>query len=108
MSGGLEAAILAIHKTGWKLQGLSRSPFDSVRPWQCDLVPGHLGPYYHGTRVKSGLWSTYANAQVRIVADGVTAEEAVRNALAILDKSDAKAVYEDLERAVEDAVDERT
>lgn len=104
----LEEAVQNISRTGWVLAGLSKSPFDSIRPWQCDLVPGHLGPYHYGTKQKSGLYTVYRDAQARIIASGATPLEAIRNAMAMLDKSSAKQVYLDLERAVEDALDERT
>lgn len=108
MVGSLERAVLRISRTGWLLQGLSRSPFNGARPWSCDLIPGHLGGIYQwGEKVRSGPGWVYPNSQARIVADGETALEAVENALAALDKSPARAVYLDLERAIEDAVNGR-
>lgn len=103
----LEAAILAIPRTGWTLAGLSRSVFDCAQPWSCDLYPSHFGSYQWGKQEKSGMWSVYPNAQVRITAAGATALEAVTNAMAMLDKSPARQVYLDLERALEEAMDER-
>ena len=105
----LERAILGISRTGWLMVGLSRSPFDSIRPWSVDLIPGHLGGSYHwGERAKSGQWSIYPNSQARVTGEGATALEAIQNALAKLDRSDAKVVYEDLERAFEEAVNGRS
>lgn len=103
----LEEAIQAIPRTGWMLLGLSRSPFDSVEPWTCDLVPGHFGSYQWGKKAKSGPWTVYPNAQARVIASGATPLEAVRNAMKELDKSPARQVYLDLERAFEDALDGR-
>lgn len=104
----LETAILNISRTGWLLTGLGKSPFDGAQPWSCDLIPGHLGGLYHwGNKVKSGMWSTYPNSQVRITAFGATPLEAIHNARKLLDKHPAKALYSDLERAFEDAANER-
>lgn len=103
----LEKAILGIPKTGWVMSGLGRSPFDSVAPWSVDLFPGHLGLYQWGKKSKSGAWSTYPNAQARVTGSGPTPLAAIEDALAKLDKSAAKVIYEDLERAFRDAIDER-
>lgn len=104
----LERAILDIPKTGWALVGLSRSPFDCVEPWSCDLVPTHFGSYYFGRKVKAGQYTVYENAMARIVASGKTPLETIQRALALLDKHPAKAVYKRLERAFEEAANERT
>lgn len=105
-SSPLEQAIQAISATGWMLKSLGRSPFDSAAPWTCELYPGHFGgSYYQGTRRKSAQYTVWTGAMTTVLADGATPLDAVRNALAKLDKSDVKAVYEDLERAFEDWLD---
>lgn len=105
----LEKAILDLPKSGWVLAGLSKSPFDSPRPWTCDLIPGHLGgSYYWGNKAKSGLYSTYPMAQARVIGSGDTPLAAIKDALVNLANSDAAEIYDDLIRAFEDAVDART
>lgn len=102
-SSPLEKAIQGLSVTGWMLRSLSKGPFNCARPWSCELYPGHFGgSFYPGRKVTS---SVLTGGMRTIVADGATPLEAVRNAVALLDKSDAKAVYEDLERAFEDRLD---
>lgn len=99
----LEEAIASIVKTGWLMNGLGRSPFDSVQPWSVDLVPSYFGVYQWGKPAKSGQYTVYPMAQARIVGSGATALAAIQDALAKLAKSEAKAIYDDLVRAFEDA-----
>lgn len=105
-SSPLERAIQGLSVTGWMLRSLSKGPFNSVSPWSCELYPGHFGgSLYVGRKVTSGSYSVWTGGMTTIVADGATPLDAVRNAVAKLDKSDVKAVYEDLERAFEDRLD---
>jgi hypothetical protein len=100
----LEKAIVDVPKTGWLINGLSKSPFDCVQPWSVDLVPSYFGVYQWGNPVRKP-YTTYPMAQARITGSGVTALAAIQDALAKLAKSEAKAIYDDLIRAFEDAVD---
>jgi hypothetical protein len=101
----LEKAIADIPKTGWLMNGLGKSPLDSPQPWSVDLVPSYFGIYQWGEPDKSGPYTVYPMAQARITGGGATALAAIQDALAKLAKSEAKAIYDDLIRAFEDAVD---
>lgn len=100
----LEKAIVDVPKTGWFINGLGRSPFDSAQPWSVDLVPSYFGVYQWGKPERTP-YTTYPMAQARITGSGATALAAIQDALAKLAKSEAKAIYDDLVRAFEDAVD---
>jgi hypothetical protein len=98
----LEKAIVDIPKTGWLMNGLGKASFDS--PWSVDLVPSYFGVYQWGKPVRNP-YTVYPMAQARITGSGATALAAIQNALAKLAKSEAKAIYDDMIRAFEDAVD---
>src|SRR3954470_21549870 len=101
MTADLEAAILAIPKTGWRLADLS----GSGSRWACDLVPAHFGgDYYWGNPVKSPFTS-YPMAQARVTGSGATPGDAIRDALERLGKAPARRVYIDLLQALEDRID---
>ena len=103
-SSPLELAIQRISMTGWMLKSLSRSVYDSVKPWTCELYPGHFGgSYFPGTPNTDG-YKTFSNPMATVMGEGATALEAVRDALLMLDKSDAAELYDDLERAFGDRV----
>lgn len=90
------------------LRSLGRSMENTIRPWFCILVPSHFGSYFHGTPSKEGGYTTYRNAMAQVCAEGTSALEAVTEAIALLDKSEAKVVYEDLEQAFEDNIHGRS
>lgn len=96
----LEAAIAEVGKRGWLIKGLGQSPFDNAKPWSCDVHPGHFGEYVWGRPVRTGLDTAYEKGMVRFVVLGATALEAVQNAVAKIDGSKEKQIYERLERAL--------
>src|SRR3982751_1308507 len=101
MPADLEAAILAIPKTGWRLADLS----GSGSRWACDLVPAHFGgDYYWGNPVKTPF-TVYPMAQARVTGSGATPVDAIRDALERLGKARARQVYVDLLQALEDRID---
>lgn len=107
-SSPIEKALERVSASGWLLKSLSKSPFNNQRPWSCELYPGHFGgSYFAGTINREG-YTRYYGGMTTIIADGETACEAIHTALEALDKSDAKAVYESLEIALEDWLDAAT
>lgn len=104
---GLELAIERVGKRGWLIRSLSRSEFNTIKPWFCAAYPGHLGRYHEGTKVKNGLYSCYKNSMVMFTADGATALEAVNAVIAKIDASKEKRIYDDLEQAFEDTINAR-
>lgn len=98
-SSPLEAAIEEVANRGWMINGLGRGPANTIAPWSCDVFPGIFGEYVWGEPVKMGYDIAY-DGMVRITTDGATPLEAVEKAIAAIDKSPKKRLYERLEKAL--------
>jgi hypothetical protein len=99
----LDQAIQRVVKRGWLIKALGRSEFNGADPWFCCVYPGHLGGrYYQGTKVRKGLYSHYQNSMICLTGAGADALQAVNDAIAKIDASKERHVYEALEQAFED------
>ena len=102
---GLETALGRVAARGWRVMELGRyvrgTPSEQPQPWFCALCPGHFGSHFAGTRGADGC---YRNAMATVRGNGRTATESVEAAIAALDASDARDIYDDLTRAVGEGV----